>query len=141
MPTNRSSGRDVHIYDEHGPTLLGGLILANGVTNSNFYSMVEIILQFQEAYTIRRGNSTTVERNDEALTPGDYYVIGKLLILITIELLAHSLSIRVLQCERRNCSYTYAFYYNGHPYSALPRRSSEARSRMRHNRSTSQIST
>ncbi|KAF1813960.1 hypothetical protein P152DRAFT_465712 [Eremomyces bilateralis CBS 781.70] len=44
-PRNRSLGRDVHIYDVNDrTTVLGGLILTNGVTNANFYSMVEIIV-------------------------------------------------------------------------------------------------
>jgi hypothetical protein len=34
-PTDRSRGRDVHIYDAKDPTIvLGGLILKNGVTNT-----------------------------------------------------------------------------------------------------------
>lgn len=37
---NRSAGREVHIYDANDPaTVLGRLILTNGVTNANFYSM------------------------------------------------------------------------------------------------------
>ena len=48
-PINRSAGRNVHIYDANDPTaVLGGLILVNGVTNANFYSMVEILIIFAE---------------------------------------------------------------------------------------------
>lgn len=43
-----SIGRNVYIYDaKDRVTLLGGLILTNGVTKSNFYSTVEISLLFQ----------------------------------------------------------------------------------------------
>ncbi|KAL0639311.1 hypothetical protein Q9L58_001537 [Maublancomyces gigas] len=41
--SNRSLGRNVHIYNASDPTELGGLVLTNGVTNANFHSMVEII--------------------------------------------------------------------------------------------------
>ena len=43
MPINRLRGRNVHIYDAKNPTVvLGGLILSNGVTNRNLYSMLDI---------------------------------------------------------------------------------------------------
>ena len=42
MASDRSAGRNVHIYDARDPdVVLGGLTLTNGVTNANFYSMVE----------------------------------------------------------------------------------------------------
>ncbi|MCJ1406444.1 hypothetical protein MMC19_000509 [Ptychographa xylographoides] len=61
MAYDRSEGRDVHIYDAKDPsqTVLGGLHLTNGLTNTLFYQMVEIIL-----------------RDNNPLEPGKYYVNG-----------------------------------------------------------------
>jgi len=42
---NRSVGRNVHIYDPNNPTEpLGGLVLCNGITNANFYAMMEVFV-------------------------------------------------------------------------------------------------
>jgi hypothetical protein len=50
---NRSAGRDVHTYDVNDPTtVLGGLVVTNGVTNTNFYSTVEIIFIFSQDYSL-----------------------------------------------------------------------------------------
>ncbi|KAF8448357.1 hypothetical protein BGX38DRAFT_1250326 [Terfezia claveryi] len=58
MAANRSAGRDVHIYGANDPTtVLGGLIVTNGITNANFYSMVEVFL------------------NDEDLRRGSYFIV------------------------------------------------------------------
>jgi hypothetical protein len=74
-PRNRSRGRDVHIYDAKDPTIvLGGLILTNGVTNSNFYSMVEILVLFTSDFELRSEDNTEIQRNDHPLQPGRYYV-------------------------------------------------------------------
>ncbi len=44
MAENRSEGRTVHIYDHRNPSeVLGDLILTNGVTNKNLYSMCESV--------------------------------------------------------------------------------------------------
>jgi hypothetical protein len=72
---NRSLGRDVHIYDANNPaTVLGGLVLTNGVTNANFYSMVEVFLLFDSNYVLRHEDVTEVRRDEEALQPGNYYI-------------------------------------------------------------------
>jgi hypothetical protein len=75
-PRNRSEGRDVHIYDAKDPaTVLGGLILTNGVTNTNFYSMLEILFVFKSNFEVRHEGHTNIERNDESpLQPGNYYI-------------------------------------------------------------------
>lgn len=92
MAANRSIGRNVQLYDaKDRVTLLGGLILTNGVTKSNFYSMVEIFLLFQSSFLIECETSTTLERNEEPLPRGDYYVIGPPLTLILVGLLIYSL--------------------------------------------------
>jgi len=70
---DRSRGRDVHIYDFKNPsTVLGGLILENGVTNTNFYSMVEIIILCD--FELQDKGGSKIEKNDDPLRPGDYYI-------------------------------------------------------------------
>ena len=74
--TNRSVGRNVHIYNANHPTTeLGGLVLTNGVTNANFYSMVEIIFNFDTDYFLRGEGGMTVQRDDYLLQPGNYYIL------------------------------------------------------------------
>lgn len=74
-PRNRSRGRDVHIYDaKDHTTVLGGLILTNGVTNTNFYMMVEILIFFTASFEIQNEGGDTIERNDDPLQPGKYYI-------------------------------------------------------------------
>ena len=90
-PRNRSIGRDVHIYDtKDRTTVLGGLILTNGVTNTNFYSMVEILVLFTRNFELQDEGGTKIERNNDPLLPGKYYInaTGKLYI-ITLSFLAN----------------------------------------------------
>ncbi|KAF8424374.1 HNH endonuclease-domain-containing protein [Tirmania nivea] len=76
MAANRSAGRDVHIYDSRDPDIvLGGLILTNGVTNANFYSMVEVFLLFDSDYVLRHEAGMVVTRDDQALRRGKYYIV------------------------------------------------------------------
>ena len=77
MPTtNRSAGRNVHIYDANDPTtVLGGLTLTNGVTNANFYSMVEILFIFTSTFFLREGD-IVIQRDDHLLQPGNYYIVA-----------------------------------------------------------------
>ena len=73
---DRSAGRNVHIYDAKDPnTVIGGLILTNGVTNANFYSMIEIFCIFDSNYLLRDEGGTTIQRDDRPLHPGRYYVL------------------------------------------------------------------
>jgi hypothetical protein len=83
MPAaNRSGGRDVHIYDAKNPeTVIGGLILTNGITNANLYSMVDILIvtlgPLELLYELRLGGEggIMVERdNINPLQPGNYYI-------------------------------------------------------------------
>ncbi|KAL9126344.1 MAG: hypothetical protein Q9217_004590 [Psora testacea] len=81
MPPNRSRGRNVHIYNvsdrckpEKEP--LGGLELANGVTNSNFFSMLGILLVFESTFSLTNEQGITIEANSDPLQPGSYYVAG-----------------------------------------------------------------
>lgn len=48
------------------PTLLGGLILTNGVANANSYLMVEIILKFDSHY---RDKGNAVAQSDNYMYP------------------------------------------------------------------------
>lgn len=74
-PRDRSRGRDVHIYDDKNFTImLGGLILTNGVTNSNFYSMVEIIVLFTCDFELLDEGDTKIAKDDSQLQPGKYYI-------------------------------------------------------------------
>jgi hypothetical protein len=74
-PRDRSQGRDVHIYDAKNPTtVLGGLILTNGVTNANFYSMIEILILFTSDFALQNESEIEVKRNNDPLQPGRYYI-------------------------------------------------------------------
>jgi hypothetical protein len=49
---NRARGRNAFIYDANDPDkVLGGLVLTNGVTNANLYSMVEIMIIFDGGFS------------------------------------------------------------------------------------------
>lgn len=75
---NRSAGRDVHIYDSNNPTeVLGGLILASGVTNANLYAMINIIVIFNGTYFLRHDGDTIVPKDNAPLSPGNYYIVTK----------------------------------------------------------------
>jgi hypothetical protein len=87
MPANRSLGRDVFIYDGKDPdSVLGGLILTNGVTNANFYSMVEILIIFGVGgFSLLDDSGTKINRDDNPLQPGNYFIDadGRFLFTIT----------------------------------------------------------
>lgn len=75
MLLNRSAGRDVHIYDADRPSeVLGGLILTNGITNSNFYEMIEILFPFEGSFSLRHESNTTVQNDQNPLQRGKYYI-------------------------------------------------------------------
>ena len=58
---------------------LDSLILTNGITNANFYAMVEIFVIFFSTFVLRYENVTDdlrdIPRDEQALRPGNYYVI------------------------------------------------------------------
>ena len=78
MPApNRSAGRNVHIYDASDPiSVLGGLALTNGITNANFYAMIDILFLFGSTFFLRDEGGNAVERNGQALQPGKYYIVA-----------------------------------------------------------------
>jgi hypothetical protein len=76
-PPNRSAGRNIHIYDANDPTtVLGGLILTNGVTNANFYSMVEILIITTSHFFLGDESNAKIERDNHPLQPGKYYIVA-----------------------------------------------------------------
>lgn len=78
MPPNRSLGRNVHFYklgDPENP--FGGLVLTDGITNKNFYAMIEILLTCQSSFSILDKDHAVVQLNDLPLQPGSYYVTGE----------------------------------------------------------------
>ncbi|KAK0714892.1 hypothetical protein B0H67DRAFT_553521 [Lasiosphaeris hirsuta] len=75
----RALARDVFIYDlQDFDTLLGGLVLTAGVTNTNFYTMVNIIINVspQGPFFLQDDNATTVAQDTQALLPGRYFVVA-----------------------------------------------------------------
>jgi len=76
-PIVRSVGRNVHLYGANDPaTELGGLFLTNGITNANFYSMVEIIIIFESEFSLYNEGGTVIEKDDHPLQPGKYYIVA-----------------------------------------------------------------
>ena len=75
MAQNRTRGRNVHIYSaKDTSTIIGGLIVTNGMTNDNFYSMVEITFILDKDYKLRYEGGTTVPRDDKPLQLGKYFI-------------------------------------------------------------------
>ena len=73
----RAIGRNVHIYDPRDPDIiLGGLLITEGMTNKSFYSMVDIIIKFTTSYTLRHQSGSTVQRDDNNLQDGGYFVVA-----------------------------------------------------------------
>ena len=84
--SNRALPRNLHICDANDPgIILGGLVLTNGMTNANFYSMVEIVFLFSQDYTLRDESGLTVGRNDHPLQPGKYFILTAGSITVTNE--------------------------------------------------------
>lgn len=72
---NRSAGRNLHLFNSTDKdTVIGGLILTNGVTNSLLYAMVEIIVVFSGEFTLQNEEKTTILRDDAQVVPGDYFI-------------------------------------------------------------------
>jgi len=73
--TSRILGRNVHIYSARDTnTVLGGLFAAKGMTNANFYSIVEIVLIFDNDYTLCSESGTAVQRDNHPLQAGKYFI-------------------------------------------------------------------
>jgi hypothetical protein len=82
MPLDRSAERNVHIYNPDDLAKpLGGLVVTNGITNANFYAMIEVFVFFSSPFVLRHEDVTDglrdIPRDEQALQPGNYYVISK----------------------------------------------------------------
>ena len=100
-PDNRADVRDVFIYDSNlRDTLLGGLWIAEGTTNANLYCMVDIICIFTDTFDIRDNNEQLVERDENPLQPGNYFIVsnGKSL----LRFVRWPLKIMIRQCRRQD---------------------------------------
>lgn len=74
-PPNRSAYRNLFIYTSHNRgTVLGGLWVAEGITNTNLYSMVEILCDFTEAFDLQDDSQRLIQRDKQLLKPGNYYI-------------------------------------------------------------------
>lgn len=75
---SRASDRTVFIYNGQGNNeQLGGLVSNEGITNNNFFGMLEILLIFRSSYTLRLESGGMVPHDDAQLLDGKYYVDGK----------------------------------------------------------------
>lgn len=75
-PGVRAIARDVFFYDLRDPsTLLGGLVLTPGITNANFYSMLDIILVISTTYSLQNDKSEALPHDSQPLLPGSYFVV------------------------------------------------------------------
>ncbi|KAG0633966.1 hypothetical protein HOY80DRAFT_895699 [Tuber brumale] len=76
MPrVNRSAWRDTYVYTSNNPTkVLGGLRTAPGVTNNNFYSMIEICCIFTAPFDLHDEHGQLGGRDGQQLQPGNYYI-------------------------------------------------------------------
>ena len=73
---SRSGGRNVRLYGANDPdTELGGLFLISGITNANFYSMVEIIILFESQFFLRDEGGTIIAKDNHPLQRGKYYIL------------------------------------------------------------------
>ena len=86
---NRLAARDVHIYDLKKPdAIVGGLSLAQDITNSCLYAMLDVFVIPAElpsspdsfSYFLQKEDGTTVAKNNDLFKPGTYYLnaTGKL---------------------------------------------------------------
>lgn len=92
MATDRSGGRNVHIYDandRHNPDkrILGGLILVQGTSISDFFYMLHILFLFETTFALENEEGFTIESSSHQLQPGNYYIAGKFILCSTC---AHS---------------------------------------------------
>ncbi|PUU79019.1 hypothetical protein B9Z19DRAFT_1047514 [Tuber borchii] len=85
-PLDRSPWRDTYIYaSDNRSSVLGGLWVAEGVTNANLYSMLEIFCLFTDTFDLRDSSERLVERDGQRLKPGNYYIFTAGSITITKE--------------------------------------------------------
>ncbi|PUU84243.1 hypothetical protein B9Z19DRAFT_1118126 [Tuber borchii] len=91
---DRAHGRNVHIYDPRDPeTILGGHFVTNGMTNTNFYFIIDIIIKFTTDYTLHRGQKfgPTIQRDNNPLEEGKYFIVAAGEFTINDELVVNTL--------------------------------------------------
>jgi hypothetical protein len=83
MPPDRTYFRDVEIFDVNNPAeAFAGLVITAGMTNRNLYDMVEIlivpldhvVLNGTPFFHINNERGETVEKDQNPILPGKYYV-------------------------------------------------------------------
>ncbi|KAG0134055.1 hypothetical protein HOY82DRAFT_638869 [Tuber indicum] len=87
MPTiNRSAWRNAFIYaSDNRDTIIGGLWVAEGITNANLYSMIGIFCSFSDTFDLHDESERLVERDLQQLQPGNYYIVTDGFMAVTDE--------------------------------------------------------
>lgn len=82
----RALARVVFLHDIKDPaTPLGGLVLNSGVTNANFYSMVDIVLVISSTYFLQNENGEALPQDSQSLLPGRYFIVADNAVNVTDE--------------------------------------------------------
>ena len=77
--------RNVHVYDFERPTdVLGGFCVVQEITHISFYAMLDIFVTNTDTtsldnggfYYLQDSSGVKVERDEQLLQPGDYYMIA-----------------------------------------------------------------
>ncbi|PUU81425.1 hypothetical protein B9Z19DRAFT_1113409 [Tuber borchii] len=138
-PVNRLAWRDTHIYaSDSRDTVLGGLWAAEGITHTCLYSMVGILCIFTDTFVLQDDSQRLVERDEQPLQPGNYYIItngsititNKVPLLRTLSLYTgtrvqpffHSVRLRDRRCviTGRPAVINGVYYWDGFEITVLP---------------------
>ena len=83
--TNRLIRRNVHIYHYDKPTdVLGGFCVVQDIRHISFYSMLDVFITPTDTtsldnggyYYMQTSSGVKIERDDQLLQPGDYYIVA-----------------------------------------------------------------
>lgn len=69
---NRSPHHESYYNTQGDDEQLGGLANSEGITNKNFYEMLEIVLVFNSPYTVTIAGGDIVPQDGVQLQPGKY---------------------------------------------------------------------
>ena len=73
----RTVHRDVFFADVKDPTaILGGLVLTAGVTNANFHTMLDIVLEMAGPSSVQTQCGEPLARDPSPLLPGTYLIVA-----------------------------------------------------------------
>lgn len=84
-----SDGRDILVFDIDNPdTVIEGPVLANGITNANLRSMIELFILFECEYYLRGEGGAAISKDTNSLQAWSYYFTtdGRLLVCATVGL-------------------------------------------------------